>query len=397
MRVLFTCVVGSGHFNPMVPLARAFIAAGHEVAFATDPGFCDHVRRVGFEAFPAGLDMPVAMARFYRTQPSWREVTPQDQVRYLVPGLFGGVRVEPRLEDLGRIIPEWRPSLLIHDSVELAGGIAAELAGIHHVEHSFGVLRPLEIRRLAVDALAPVAERLGVPNPGVGGLGGELYLDICPPGIQRPGIADLPRVQPLRPVGFDDAPDAVLPTWLDPLPARPLVYVTMGTEFNKKPEIFRSILDGLAGEPFEVVVTVGVSGDPTALGPVGDNVRVERFVPQSRLLPYSAAFVSHGGSGALLGGVNAGVPMLAIPQGADQFLNAETIVDHGLGLRLLPDALSPDAVREAVRNLVDDSRYRDAVRSQRPSIEAMPAPEEVVPVLAAFASGGTVAGSHGAR
>ena len=267
MRVLFTCVVGSGHFNPMVPLARAFLASGHAVAFATDPGFGDHVRRVGFEAFPAGLDMPVAMARFYRTQPNWRDVAPQDQVQYLVPGLFGGVRVDPMLEDLGRIIPDWRPDLLIHDSVELAGGIAAELAGIAHVEHSFGVLRPLEIRRLAVDALAPVADRLGVPNPGVGGLGGELYLDICPPGIQRPEIADLPRVQQLRPVGFDDAPDAVLPTWLDPLPSRPLVYVTMGTEFNKKPEIFRSILDGLAGEPFEVVVTVGASGDPAALGP----------------------------------------------------------------------------------------------------------------------------------
>ena len=115
----------------------------------------------------------------------------------------------------------------------------------------------------------------------------------------------------------------------------------MGTEFNKQPEIFRSILDGLAGEPFEVVVTVGASGDPSALGPVGDNVRIERFVPQSTLLPHSAVFVSHGGSGALLGGLNAGVPMLAIPQGADQFLNAETIVEHGLGLRLLPDELSP--------------------------------------------------------
>ncbi len=104
------------------------------------------------------------------------------------------------LEDLGRIIPDWRPDLLIHDSAELAGGIAAEVAGIAHVEHSFGVLRPLEIRRLAVDALAPVAERLGVPNPGVGGLGGELYLDICPPGIQRPEIADLPR-RPAAPAG----------------------------------------------------------------------------------------------------------------------------------------------------------------------------------------------------
>src|SRR5262245_64407137 len=37
-RTLLTCVVGVGHFNPMVPLARAFQAAGHDVAFATDPG-----------------------------------------------------------------------------------------------------------------------------------------------------------------------------------------------------------------------------------------------------------------------------------------------------------------------------------------------------------------------
>ena len=62
----------------------------------------------------------------------------------------------------------------------------------------------------------------------------------------------------------------------------------------------------------------------------------------------------------MLGGLNSGVPMLAIPQGADQFLNAETIVEHGLGLRLLPDELSPASVREAVGELLEDERYRDA-------------------------------------
>jgi UDP:flavonoid glycosyltransferase YjiC (YdhE family) len=384
MRVLFTCVVGPGHFNPMVPLARALEAAGQEVAFATDPAFSEHVRRVGFEAFPAGLDMPEARRRFYAQVPEAAEAAPWDLVWYIHPGLFAGVRVEPMLEDLREVIGGWRPDLLIHDSAEMSGAIAAERAGIAHAEHTFGVLRPIEIRRRATDALAPVAERLGVPNPGVGGINGELYLDVCPPGIQRPEAADLARRQAIRPMGFDDAPGAVLPTWLASLPARPLVYVTMGTEFNKKPEIFRVILDGLAGESFNVVVTIGSSGEPAALGPVADNVRVERFVPQSALLPRCAAFVSHGGSGALLGALNAGVPMLAIPQGADQFLNAETIVEHGLGLRLMPAELSAEAVRDAVRRLIDDTRYRDAVRSHRPSIEAMPSPDEVVPILEAL-------------
>jgi MGT family glycosyltransferase len=191
-------------------------------------------------------------------------------------------------------------------------------------------------------------------------------------------------IDPLRPVGFDDAPDAVLPTWLAAQRSRPLVYVTMGTEFNKEPKIFRAISDGLAGEQIDVIVTVGASGDPDALEPRPDNVRIERFIPQSRLLHHCSVFVSHGGSGALMGGLNAGVPMLAIPQGADQFLNAERILEMGIGLRLMPSELSAGAVREAVRALVEDGRYTEAVRSHRAAIEAMPMPEAVVPVLSAL-------------
>ena len=384
MRVLFTCVVGSGHFNPTVPLSRAFVAAGHDVAYATDPDFSGRVRAVGFEAFPAGLDMADARRQFLRTMPDWRSVPPVDQIRHLVPGLFAGVRVEPMLRDLEPIIEGWRPDLLVHDSAEMAGAIAAERAGIAHVEHSFGILRPRWLRDLAVAALEPVCQRLGVHNPGIGGLGGELYLDICPPGIQRPEIADVPHVQPLRPIGFDEAHDANLPGWLDAPPDRPLVYVTMGTEFGRTPEIFRSILSGLVDDPWETVVTVGGRIDPEALGAWPANVHIERFLPQSRLLARSAVFVAHGGSGALLGALNAGVPMLALPQGADQFVNAERVVDTGIGLRLLPTEMHPDAVRSAVRRLIDDPSYRVAIGSHGPAIEAMPMPAAVVPVLAAL-------------
>ena len=388
MRVLFTCVVGPGHFNPMAPLALAFRAAGHDVAVATDPGFVPHVRALGFEAFPAGLDMPIAMAKLYRTVPGWREIAPWDQAPHIWRVVFGGVRIEPMLADLEPLIATWEPDLLIHDSAELAGAIAAEVAGIAHAEHAFGVVRPLALREAGTEGLEAACRRRGVASPGVGGAGGELYLDPCPPGIQDPDIATLPNVQPIRPTGFDDAPDAVIPAWLLEPRRRPLVYLTLGTEFNKRPDVYRTILDGLVREPWDVVVTIGLRGDSTLLGPQPDNVHVERWVPQSRLLPHCEVFVSHGGSGALLGAIGAGVPMLAIPQGADQFINAERVVATGMGRRLLPAELEPAAVRESVRALIDEPAHRAAARAVQATTATMPAPEAVVPVLEAHTRGG---------
>ncbi len=119
------------------------------------------------------------------------------------------------------------------------------------------------------------------------------------------------------------------------------------------------------------------------------NARVERWIPQSQLLPRCAAFVSHGGSGALLGALRAGIPILALPQGADQFTNAERIVEGGIGRRLMPDELAPDAVREAVRALIDDPGYATAIAVHRASIAAMPSPEDGRPAAGGLRRGVT--------
>ena len=384
MKVLFTCVVGHGHFNPMVPLAHALQVAGHRVAFATDPSFCVYVREAGFEAYPAGLDQPDALAQFLGSTPGWREMSPEDRQPIQYSGMFGRVRAPAMLRDLVPLIAAWQPDLLVHDAGEMAGAIAAEAAGIGHVEHSFGILRSTLARGLATKAIQPIATELGVRNPGVGGSGGELYLDICPPGIQDPEIADVPNVQRLRPLGFEGPTDPALLGWLGDLPSRPTVYVTMGTVFNQAGDVFRTVLDGLREEALNVIVTVGPSGDPSDLGPQPENVHVERYIPQSHLLPFCDLFVSHGGSGALLGALSAGIPMLAIPRGADQFINAERVTEAGLGLRLLPSELSSEAVRRTARRLIDDVQFRDAARLQQAAIAEMPDPSAVVPVLEAL-------------
>lgn len=96
-------------------------------------------------------------------------------------------------------------------------------------------------------------------------------------------------------------------------------------------EVFRTAIAGLAGEDVEVVVTLGVDNDPAALGPVPANARVERFIPQAELLPRCSVVIHHGGSGTMYGSLAHGVPQVALPQGADNFVNGWLLARCGAG------------------------------------------------------------------
>jgi UDP:flavonoid glycosyltransferase YjiC (YdhE family) len=56
MRILFTFDGNRGHLDPLIPIARAAMAAGHAVAFAGRPWMVPKVELLGFACFAAGLD-----------------------------------------------------------------------------------------------------------------------------------------------------------------------------------------------------------------------------------------------------------------------------------------------------------------------------------------------------
>jgi UDP:flavonoid glycosyltransferase YjiC (YdhE family) len=158
--------------------------------------------------------------------------------------------------------------------------------------------------------------------------------------------------------------------------------------------VFEAILAGLRDEPLELIVTVGSDGDPAALGPQPDNVHVERFLPQGALLPLCDLVVSYCGSGAMLGTLGAGLPMLALPQGADQFLNAGRITATGTGLALMPEEATPAAIREAAAALLTDASVHTAARALQGEIEAMPAPATLIDGLEALVAAAGTDGNH---
>jgi MGT family glycosyltransferase len=237
----------------------------------------------------------------------------------------------------------------------------------------------------AGDHVAGLAAELGLDPAVVAGPGlGDPFLDICPPTLQDPAFLAgftpdrAPRV-PLRPVPF--AEPAPLPAWVTE-PGPPLVYLTLGTAFAEG-GVLRTAIDGLGRLPARVLVATGPLIDTASVDDLPDTVRVEQWVPQADLLPHAALAVHHGGSGTTLGALASGVPQLLLPQGADQFDNAEAVVAVGAGRRLLPAEATPDAVADAAASLLTDPQPRAAAGALAREIAAMPSPAAVVAELLA--------------
>lgn len=384
-RVLFSCTAATGHFRPLVPLARAFVDAGHDVVFVTSGSYTRRVEAAGFAVLPAGIDDAAASAAFAPFLAELQKLPPGERRPYSFMWRFATIEAPAKLDGLQAAVAGWNPDLIVHDSADLAAPIAAALVGIPSVNHAFGRLVPTACLVQAAAVTGALWRKAGLdPEPLCGAYRG-MVIDICPPSFQGEAVPGGVRVEPLRPTSPAD-PGDILPASIAGLAARPTVYVTLGTVYNAL-AVFRIVLDALADLDCNVVATVGSDNDPAALGVLPTNAVVERYVAQSLLLPRCSATVGHGGSGSTLAALAEGLPMLLLPQGADQFENAERLEALGAARRLMPTELTVESVREAVVTLLERPSYRDIALGLADEIAAMPAPAELVPVLVRAATG----------
>ena len=381
MRVLFTSPAGLGHVHPMVPLARAVAARGHDILWALPPRGVDTVEKAGLRALPAGPPEAFYPGDVLRRYPELGELPPTEMPEVMFGKLFGAMVAPPMLADLAPVALEWRPELVVADAADFAGHIVAAELGVPSVTKGFGALLPEQRVSSAGDEVAPLWRSRGLEPRPYGGSYDHLYLDIYPPELQVSDAAHIPRRALLRPVGDDGAVDGPTPL---PIPDAesdaPLVYVTMGTVFNDAQPL-RTTLVALRELDVRVLVTVGPHADPAVLGEQPDRVRVERYVPQTQVLPECDVIVSHAGSGTSLATLALGLPQLCLPQGADQFLNATAIASAGAGISLMPGEQEAGAIRDAVARLIDDPSFREASQRISVSIASMPSPDDVAELL----------------
>jgi UDP:flavonoid glycosyltransferase YjiC (YdhE family) len=379
MRVLISTTPAVGHIHPVVPLALAIQAAGHQVLWATGASACAGLQAQGFDVTPAGAELSDRMAEYVRRYPEGATLPPPQRPDHMFPRLFGELGMAPMVDDLLPLAQQWQPHVLLHEAAELAAPLVAAALGIPNVTHGFGaIVLPGRVAQAGLFT-APVWQEHGLEQPEFAGCYEHLYLDIYPPSLGGGAHPHVPRVQPLRPGGFVEATES--PAWLSELGSRPVVYITFGTIFNGAAGDFQAAVQGVSQLDVDVVVTVGPRGDPDAFGTFASNVRVQRYVAQAALLPYCAAVVSHAGSGTSLSALSRGIPQLCLPQGADQFVNAAAVADAGAGISFPPGQATSGELREAVQALLTEPGFGTAAAAVAADIAAMPSPEQVARVV----------------
>ena len=359
MRILFTFTGGRGHFEPLAPIARAAVAAGHEVAFASG-GMWEVVEAAGFEGFRVEPKRKPPQRRPLQGVDDERE-------RRLLRDVLFATAAKARLPSVVELCGKWRPDVLVCDEVDLGSMVAAERLGLPYatvIENASGSL-------VTPDDVEPALEVLRRENGAVPGE--PLVLSPFPPSLRDPAFPLPAGAVSLRP----QLPGGSVPDRLASLSGA--VLFTLGTVFNVEAgDLFTRVLAGLREVGRDVVVTVGDELDPAELGPQPGHVHVERYVPLGAVLPSCAAVVSHGGSGSLVATLAHGLPSLLLPMGADQPGNAARCEALGVARVLEVTSLTADDVREAVTALLSDGAYRRAAQRLRDEIAGLPGPDHAV-------------------
>jgi UDP:flavonoid glycosyltransferase YjiC (YdhE family) len=372
MRILFSSSPFAGHLFPLLPLERAARESGHDIAVLTSEPLAP-LLDPGTEVLPAGPMPDVLLAEVARrkgTDPT------RDNAPDIVAELFAGTRVDLGFEPAVEAAERWRPDLIVFEQCDFIGPLVAAALGCKSAFLAYGRAYEPAYTTAMTTAVASRYRRyrLEPAEP-------LAFLDTCPPSLQvakwtpPPGHRYL-RPEPHRQLGGEwTAPD------FTDRSDRPVVLVTLGTVFSATP-MLSSVLSALGELDVNAIVTVGPLGDPSALEVDTTRVHVEPFVPLDLLLTGVSAVVSHGGGGTILAALSRGLPLVLLPQGADQFHNAQRIAEVQAGISLIPSQATPGAIRASVERAMTDPELRAGAAGVAAEIAAMDPPEVVIADLA---------------
>ncbi|MGF6881259.1 UDP:flavonoid glycosyltransferase YjiC (YdhE family) [Nocardia sp. GAS34] len=384
MRVAVVAGPDPGHAFPAIALCLRLLGAGDEPVLFTSPRWFDAARAAG-----------IGVRRLRGLAPR-----PQDDDG------DAGQRIHERaahisteiLPELGAMLPE----LVISDVLTAGGGMAAERLGVPWLELSphplylpskalppigsglapgegfRGRTRDAVLRGMTARAITRGDRQRGAARTSVGLPGAD-------PGPTARLIATLPALEVPRP-DWPERTHVVGPLLWEPtaevlpLPAGedPLVVVAPSTAQTGVGGMARSVLDALDGAGVRVAISM-LDAPPQELPPWA----VAGLGRQDELLRRAAVVVGGGGHGLLAKSLLAGVPIVTVPGGGDQWELANRAARQGSSIVVRP--FTAESVRDAVRRMLDEPSFSRAAAAAAATVEQVEDPVEICHRVAAGA------------
>ena len=399
MRILIASTPMTGHLNPLLTIGRLLIAEGHEVVGLTGSALRERIEGIGaqFQPLPAGADLD--LRDILSVVPELKDIAPGlEWLRVAIERLFVDT-VPVQHKGLQQVLRDFPAEIVIGD--DMFFGVLPMLLGprskrppivlcgisILHWRREDGAPHFLGLPPATTQAQLneyaaisqehdgvvnqPLARRLNrsLKDLGVGPLSmtlydsvvelADAYMQMTVPSFEFP--RDIPpsvHFIGALPIIPNQAP---LPAWAHELDgSRKVVLVTQGTLANHNfGLLIAPTLAALANEPdLLVVVTAGGRPIDAIPGPIPGNARLASYLPFEWMLPKVDVFVTNGGYGSVNQAMSFGIPLVTAGLTEDKADVNARVAWSGVGIDLATNEPSPQALRQAVRTMLDKPNYR---------------------------------------
>jgi UDP:flavonoid glycosyltransferase YjiC (YdhE family) len=395
-RFLFATVPVPGHVNPGLPLARALVQRGHDVRWYTGQRFRAAVEATGAQFLPMHPRLDYDASDLDAAFPGRKGLSGLAGMKWDLKHIFLDA-IPVQVEELRRLLRELPIDALIADPGFM--GVGALGKGAPPYAHygisaltlksrdtaPFGLALPPDasaLGRLRNGALhlafqhllfrdvnvyaTRLRARLGLPPlPGsvLDSFSPYLYLQAGTAAFEYPRSDLPPQVHFVGPLLPELPQDAALPAWWGDLEGgRPVVVVNQGTIATNPQDLIVPALQALADEN---LLAVAVTGGPPAanLGAaLPANARVAPFIPFGALLPHADLMLTNGGYGGVQFALAHGVPLVVAGVTEEKPEIAARVAWSGAGINLKTGTPTPEQIRSAVREVLDQPQYREHAR-----------------------------------
>ena len=119
----------------------------------------------------------------------------------------------------------------------------------------------------------------------------------------------------------------------DTLESDNLIYVSLGTVFNKSTAFYKKLIKEFEGTHYRLLVSCGGNYEKLSKMHFPHNIVLTRFANQTVVLSRAKLFITAGGMNSICEAAAAGVPCLIVPQQGEQAANAEMFETAGGGFK----------------------------------------------------------------